>query len=140
MVLKLDALWFAVLILVMAVFSTAPLMNAQVFWALILLFIIGGLALSIVSKINERRKAPVPVNDEAMLLEYFRNCGISGSLSEAAGKLGIAEERALELMLSLEEKGDIPAGSSKMMWDDLGGLETESSGRSEEPESGNKTD
>jgi hypothetical protein len=139
MVLKLDALWFGVLILVMAVFCTAPLMNAQVFWALILLFIVGGLALTIVSKVNEGKKAQVPVSDETMLLEYFRAHGISKSLSEAAESLGIAEGRALELMLSLEVKGEIPAGSSKMLWDDLGGGETDSSGQSEQSESQSKT-
>lgn len=127
MVLKLDALWFGVLILVMAVFCTAPLMSAQVFWALILLFIAGGLALTIVSQVSERRKVLVPVSDETRLLEYLRAHGITGKLSQAAESLGIAEERALEIMLSLEAKGDIPPGSSKMMWDDLGGGETDSS-------------
>ena len=135
MVLKLDALWFGVLILVMAVFCTAPLMNAQVFWALILFFIAGGLALTIVSRVSERRKVPVPVSDESRLLEYLRAHGISGNLSEVADSLGIAEERALELMLSLEAKGDIPAGSSKMLWDGLGGGETDSSGRNKQSES-----
>ena len=127
MVLKLDALWFGVLILVMAVFCTAPLMSAQVFWALILLFIVGGLALTIVSQVNERRKVLVPVSDDTRLLEFLRAHGITGKLSQAAESLGIAEERALEIMLSLEAKGDIPPGSSKMMWDDLGGGETDSS-------------
>jgi hypothetical protein len=138
MVLKLDALWFGVLILVMAVFCTAPLMNAQVFWVLVLLFIVGGLALTIVSKVNERKKVLVPVSDETKLLEYFRAHGISKSLSEAAQSMGIAEERALELMLALEAKGDIPAGSSKMLWDDLGGGETDSSGQDKQPESQGK--
>jgi len=127
MVLKLDALWFGVLILVMAAFCTAPLISAQVFWALILLFIAGGLALTIVSQVSERRKVLVPVSDETRLLEYLRAHGITGKLSQAAESLGIAEERALEIMLSLEAKGDIPPGSSKMMWDDLGGGETDSS-------------
>ena len=127
MVLKLDALWFGVLILVMAAFCTAPLISAQVFWALILLFIAGGLALTIVSQVNERRKVLVPVSDDTRLLEFLRAHGITGKLSQVAGSLGIAEERALEIMLSLEAKGDIPPGSSKMMWDDLGGGETDSS-------------
>ncbi|HUV51949.1 MAG TPA: hypothetical protein VMW64_02600 [Dehalococcoidia bacterium] len=127
MVLKLDALWFGVLILVMAAFCTAPLISAQVFWALILLFIAGGLALTIVSQVNERRKVLVPVSDDTRLLEFLRAHGITGKLSQAAESLGIAEERALEIMLSLEAKGDIPPGSSKMMWDDLGGGETDSS-------------
>jgi hypothetical protein len=135
MVLKLDALWFGVLILVMAVFCTAPLMNAQVFWVLILLFIVGGLALTIVSRVSEGRKVPVTVSDEIRLLEYLRAHGISGNLSEVADSLGIVEERALELMLSLEAKGDIPAGSSKMLWDGLGGGETDSSGRNKQSES-----
>lgn len=139
MVLKLDALWFGVLILVMAVFCTAPLMNTQVFWALILLFIVGGLALTIVSQVSERKRIRVPVSDETMLLEYFRAHGISKSLSEAAESLGITEERALELMLSLEAKGDIPAGSSKMLWDDLGGGEADSSSQNEQSESQSKT-
>ena len=139
MVLKLDALWFGVLILVMAVFCTAPLMNAQVFWVLILLFIVGGLALTIVSRVSEGRKVPVTVSDEIRLLEYLRAHGISGNLSEVAGSLGIVEERALELMLSLEAKGDIPAGSSKMLWDDLGGGEADSSSQNEQSESQSKT-
>jgi hypothetical protein len=120
MVLKLDVLWLGVLILVMAVFCTAPLMNAQVFWALILLFIVGGLALTIVSRVNERKKVPVPVSDEIRLLEYLRAHGISGNLTGVANSLGITEERALELILALEAKGDIPAGSSVALGADRG--------------------
>lgn len=138
MVLKLDVLWFGILILVMAVFCTAPLMNAQVFWALILFFIVMGLVLTIVSRVSERRKIPVLVGDEIRLLEYLRAHGISGNLSAVADSLGIAEERVLELVLSLEAKGDIPAGSGKMMWDDLSERETGSSSQSEQSESQSK--
>ena len=56
MVLPLDVVWFAVLILVLAVFCTAFLMSARVFWALILLTIVVGLALTILSMVNKRKR------------------------------------------------------------------------------------
>jgi hypothetical protein len=111
MVLKLDALWFGVLILVLAVFCTAPLMSAQVFWILILLFIVMGLVLTVISTVSQRRRGIVPVSDETRLLEYLRAHGIGGSLSEVADSLGMTEERTLELIMALEARGDVPAGS-----------------------------
>lgn len=111
MVLPLDALWFGVVILVLAVFCIAPLMSARVFWILILLFIVVGLALTVVSMVSRRRKVVVPVSDEIRLLEYLRAHGIGGSLSEVADSLGLTEEKALELVMSLEAKGKVPAGS-----------------------------
>ncbi len=111
MVLPLDAVWFGVLILVLAVFCTAPLMSARVFWILILLFIVVGLALTVVSAVGRRRKGIVPLSDETRLLEFLRAHGIGGSLSEVADSLGMTEERTLKLIMSLEAKGQVPAGS-----------------------------
>ena len=56
MVLPLDVVWFAVLILVLAVFCLAFLMSARVFWALILLIMVAGLALTIYSIVSKRRR------------------------------------------------------------------------------------
>jgi hypothetical protein len=111
MVLPLDAVWFGVLILVLAVFCTAPLMSTRVFWILILFFIVMGLALTVVSAVGRRRRGVVPVSDETRLLEFLRTHGIGGSLSEVADSLGMTEERTIELIMSLEAKGEVPAGS-----------------------------
>jgi type II secretory pathway pseudopilin PulG len=114
MVLALDALWFGVLILLLAIFCLAYLMSVRVWFALILVIIVVGLALTIVSTVSKKRRAKVQVaSDETMLLEYLKSHGIGGNLSELAASLGIAEEKALKLLLSMEEQGTIPAGSTK---------------------------
>ncbi len=114
MVLPLDALWFVVLILLLAIFCTAYLMSARVWWALILVVVVIGLALTIVSMVSNRKRAKVQVaSDETMLLEYLKSHGIGGNLSELAASLGIAEDKALKLLLSMEAQGTIPAGSTK---------------------------
>jgi hypothetical protein len=115
MVIPLNVLWLAVLISVLAVFCTAPLMSVQTFWILILLFIIAGLALTFVSLMNQRRRRQEPVAVETRVLEYLRAHGIAGSPSEIAESLGIAEEGVAEAILRLEAKGDIPAGSSRVL-------------------------
>lgn len=53
--MSLNALWFAVLILILAIFCIAFLMSARVWWALILLVIVIGLALTIVSVVSKKR-------------------------------------------------------------------------------------
>ena len=116
MVLALDALWFGVLILLLAIFSLASLMSVRVWFALILVVIVVGLALTIVSMVNKRRKEKTRVvSDETMLLEYLKSHGIGGNLSELAQNLGIAEDKALKLLLSIEEQGAIPTGSTKAL-------------------------
>jgi hypothetical protein len=116
MVLALDALWFGVLILLLAIFSLAWLMSVRVWFALILVIIVVGLALTIVSMVNKRRKEKTRVvSDETMLLEYLKSHGIGGNLSELAQNLGIAEDKALKLLLSMEEQGAIPTGSTKAL-------------------------
>ena len=116
MVLALDALWFGVLILLLAIFSLASLMSVRVWFALILVIIVVGLALTIVSMVNKRRKEKTRVvSDETMLLEYLKSHGIGGNLSELAQNLGIAEDKALKLLLSIEEQGTIPAGSAEAL-------------------------
>ena len=113
MVLPLDGLWFAILILFLAVFSTAPLMSARVFLVLILVIIVVGLALTIVSMVFKRRRAPQDASDKAMLLEYLKTHGLGGNLLQLAESLGFSEDRTLKLLLLLEEEGAIPPGSSK---------------------------
>jgi ABC-type multidrug transport system fused ATPase/permease subunit len=116
MVLALDALWFGVLILLLAIFCLAYLMSVRVWFALILVIIVVGLALTIVSMVNKRRKEKTRVvSDETMLLEYLKSHGIGGNLSELAQNLGIAEDKALKLLLSMEEQGAIPTGSTKAL-------------------------
>ena len=116
MVLALDALWFGVLILLLAVFCMASLMSVRVWFALILVIIVVGLALTIVSMVNKRRKEKTRVvSDETMLLEYLKSHGIGGNLSELAQNLGFAEDKALKLLLSMEEQGAIPTGSTKAL-------------------------
>lgn len=116
MVLALDALWFVVPILLLAIFSLAYLMSVRVWLALMLLVIVVGLALTIVSMVSNKRRAKVQVaSDETMLLEYLKSHGIGGNLSELAVGLGIAEDRALKLLLSMEEQGTIPTGSTEAL-------------------------
>ena len=116
MVLALDALWFGVLILLLAIFSVASLMSVRVWFALILVIIVVGLALTIVSVVNKRRKEKTRVvSDETMLLEYLKSHGIGGNLSELAQNLGFAEDKALKLLLSMEEQGAIPTGSTEAL-------------------------
>jgi Tfp pilus assembly protein PilO len=116
MVLALDALWFGVLILLLAIFCLAWLMSVRVWFALLLVVIVVGLALTIVSMVNKRRKEKTRVvSDETMLLEYLKSHGIGGNLSELAQNLGIAEDKALKLLLSMEEQGAIPTGSTKAL-------------------------
>jgi uncharacterized membrane protein len=114
MVLPLDALWFVVLILLLAVFSAAPLISARIFWILILLVIVLGLALTVISMLSRRRRGAQDAGDENTLLEYLRSHGLGGELSELAQSLGMPEEKTYRLLLALEERGAIPAGSSKL--------------------------
>lgn len=114
MVLPLDALWFVVLILLLAVFSAAPLLSARIFLILILLIIVLGLALTIISMLSKRRQGAPDAGDENALLEYLRSHGLGGKLSELAQNMGMPEERTLKLLLALEERGAIPPGSSKL--------------------------
>ena len=97
MVLPLDALWFVVLILLLAVFSTAPLLSTRIFWVLILLFIVLGLALTIISMLSKRRLRTQEAVDENTLLEYLRSHGLGGKLSELAQSTGMSEEKTLRL-------------------------------------------
>jgi methyl coenzyme M reductase subunit C-like uncharacterized protein (methanogenesis marker protein 7) len=113
MILPLDGLWFVILILLLAVFSTAPLISARVFLGLILVIIVVGLTLTIVSIVFKRRRAPQDARDKAMLLEYLKAHGLGGNLLQLAESLGLSEDRTLKLLLSLEEEGAIPPGSSK---------------------------
>ena len=116
MALALDSLWFAVLILLLGIFSIASLISVRVFWALILLVIVVGLVLTIFSMVNKKRREKTQVvSDKTMLLEYLKSHGIGGDLSELAESLGIAEEKAFNLLLSLEEQGAIPAGSAEAL-------------------------
>ena len=114
MVLPLDALWFVVLILLLAVFSTAPLISARIFWILILLVIVLGLALTVISMLSRRRRGAQDAGDENTLLEYLRAHGLGGKLSELAQSMGMSEEKALRLLLALEGRGAIPPGSAKI--------------------------
>jgi len=116
MVLALDALWFVILILFLAIFCTAYLISAPVWLSLMLAVIVIGLALTVISILSKRRKEKTLVaGDETMLLEYLKLHGIGGSLSELAASSGIAEEKALKLLLSMEKQGTIPPGSVKAL-------------------------
>lgn len=116
MVLALDALWFVILILFLAIFCTAYLMSAPVWLALMLVIIVIGLALTVISVVSKKRRVKTLVaSDETLLLEYLKSHGIGGSLSELAEGSGIAEEEALKLLLSMEKQGIIPAGSVKAL-------------------------
>jgi hypothetical protein len=116
MVLALDALWFGVLILLLAIFCLAYLMSVRVWFALILVIIVVGLALTIVSTVSKKRREEAQVaSDETMLLEYLKSHGIGGNLSELAQNLGIAEDKALKLLLSMEEQGAILTGSTEAL-------------------------
>ena len=114
MILPLDAIWFLILILLLAVFSTAPFLSVRSFWVLILLFIVLGLALTIISILSKRRQRAKEAGDENTLLEYLRSHGLGGKLSELAQSLGMPEDKTLRLLLALEEQGAIPAGSAKI--------------------------
>jgi uncharacterized membrane protein len=114
MVLPLDALWFVILILLLAVFSTAPLLSARIFWVLILLFIVLGLALTIISTLSKRRLRTQEAGDENTLLEYLRAHGLGGKLSELAQSMGMSEEKTLRLLVALEKRGAIPPGSARI--------------------------
>ena len=116
MVLALDALWVGVLIVLLAIFCTASLMSVRVWFALMLVVIVIGLALTVVSTVNKRRRERIQLSsDQTMLVEYLKSHGIGGDLSQLAKTLGIGEERALKLLLSLEAQGTIPAGSVKAL-------------------------
>ncbi len=116
MVLALDALWFVILILFLAVFCAAYLMSAPVWLTLMLVVLVIGLALTVISVVSKRRRVKTPVvSDETLLLEYLKSHGIGGSLSELAEGSGIAEEKALKLLLSMEKQGTIPPGSVKAL-------------------------
>ena len=114
MVLPLDALWFVVLILLLAVFCAAPLISARIFWVLILLVIVLGLALTVISMLSRRRQGAQDAGDENTLLEYLRSHGLGGKLYELAQGLGMPEEKTHRLLRALEERGAIPAGSAKL--------------------------
>ena len=114
MVLPLGVLWFVVLILLLAVFSTAYLFSSRVFWILILLFLVFGLALTIISMLSKRRRGAQGAGDENTLLEYLRAHGLGGKLSELAQGMGMSEEKTLRLLGALEERGAIPPGSAKI--------------------------
>lgn len=114
MVLPLDALWFVVLIVLLALFCVAYLMSARLWLVLILVVIVVGLALTIVSIVSSKRREKTQVtSDETRLLEYLKSHGIGGNLSELAASLGIAGDKALKLLLSMEDQGTIPPGSAK---------------------------
>jgi len=115
MVLALDALWFVILILLLAVFCAAYLMSARIWLVLMLAVIVIGLALTAISVLSKRRREKPVAGDETMLLEYLKLHGIGGSLSELAAGSGIAEEKALKLLLSMEKQGTIPPGSAKAL-------------------------
>jgi hypothetical protein len=116
MVLALDALWFVILILFLAIFCTAYLMSAPVWLALILAVIVIGLALTAISVVSKRRRDKISVtSNETVLLEYLKSHGIGGSLSELADGSGITEEKVLDLLLLMEKRGTIPEGSVKAL-------------------------
>jgi hypothetical protein len=116
MVLALDALWLVILILLLAVFCAAYLMSARIWLVLMLVVIVIGLALTAISVLSKRRREKTLVVDgETILLEYLKSHGIGGSLSELAAGSGIAEEKALKLLLSMEKQGTIPPGSVKSL-------------------------
>lgn len=113
--LPLDALWFAVLILLLAIFCVARLMSVHVFWALILLVLVLGLALTVTSLLRRKRRDGARLTvDEAILLEYLKSHGITGNLSELAQGLRITEDEALKLLALMEGRGTIPAGSIRI--------------------------
>jgi len=111
-VLPLDSIWFAVLIMILAVICTAHYMSAPVFWALLILIIVVGLTLAIISMMNKRRQARQDASDEGMLLEYLHSHGLGGNLSELSVSLSMSEEKTLRLLGLLEEHGAIPKGSA----------------------------
>jgi predicted RNA-binding Zn-ribbon protein involved in translation (DUF1610 family) len=116
MVLALDALWFGVLILLLVIFCLAYLMSARVWFALMLLVIVVGLALTAVSIITKRRReAAESAIVETEMLKYLKTRGIKGNLSELAEALNITQEDALWFLTSLEEQGAIPTGSTKAL-------------------------
>jgi hypothetical protein len=116
MVLALDKLWFVILIVFLAIFCIAYLISAPVWLALVLAVIIIGLLLTAISVVSKRRREKTPAgSDETMLLEYLKSHGIGGSLSQVAEGSGIAEGKALELLLSMEKRGTIPEGSVKAL-------------------------
>ena len=116
MVLALDVIWFAVLILLLGIFCISPLISVLVFWVLILLVIVVGLALTVVSIIAKRRREEAESTIvETEMLEYLNKHGIKGNLSELAEALDITQEDALWLLTSLEERGAIPTGSTKAL-------------------------
>jgi hypothetical protein len=116
MVLALDALWFVILILLLAIFCIAYLISARVWLVLMLAVIVLGLLLTGISVVSKRRRAKRPAaGDETVLLEYLKSHGIGGSLSELAKGSGIAEEEALRLLVSMENQGTIPPGSIKAL-------------------------
>jgi len=114
MVLSLESIWFAVLILILAVICTARYMSAPVFWAVLILIIAIGLTLAIVSTINKRRQARQDASDEGMLLEYLRSHGLGGNLSELSKSLSMSEAKTQRLLGLLEEQGAIPKGSTHL--------------------------
>lgn len=113
MKLPLDALWLIVLILILAIFCTAFLMGVRLFWALILAVLVLGLALTMLSMFSKRgRERRESLREETALLEYLKSHGIGGELSELSKSLGIAEEKILKRVQSLEDRGAIPPGSA----------------------------
>ena len=116
MMLPLGALWFVVLILVLVIFCTAFLMSVRLFWVLILAVVVFGLALTMISLFSKRgRELRESMREETMLLEYLKSHGIGGELSELSKSIGIAEDRILDRLRSLEERGKIPPGSTSKL-------------------------
>ena len=114
--LPLNALWFVILIAVLVIFCTAFLMNVRLFWALLLTVLVIGLALTVVSLFSKRgRERRESVREETMLLEYLKSHGIGGELSELSKSLGIAEDKILKRLRSLEDRGAIPPGSTSKL-------------------------
>ena len=116
MMLPLDALWFVGLILGLVIFCTAFLMSVRLFWVLILAVVVFGLALTMISLFSKRgRELSKSKREETMILEYLKSHGIGGELSELSKSIGIAEEKILERLRSLEERGMIPPGSTSKL-------------------------
>lgn len=116
MVLPLGALWFIVLMLVLTVFCTAFLMSVRLFWGLILAVLVLALALTMMSLFSKRgRERRESLREETALLEYLKSHGIGGQLSELSKSLGIAEEKILKRLRSLEDRGAIPPGSASKL-------------------------
>lgn len=115
MALPLDAIWLAVLLLILAIFCIAYLISPNLFGVLILVAISIGLIFTPIALFKKRQQRKRHAKEEGILLEYLRSHGIGGELSEIAERLGLTQEKASKLLLSLEEQGLIPSGSARGM-------------------------